>query len=169
MHTLVLDISYQPINAVAFTKAIKYLFKGKVEVLKHYDAPIHPDWQAPAVVRLTHWIRPHKRQVKFSRQNVLARDRWKCQYCGERNPTSALTFDHVIPKSRGGKTVWENITTSCIECNTKKANRTPEEAEMVLLKQPARPTWLPIFNIGLQHVTHVPVEWQDYWYTDLLP
>ncbi len=171
MRTLVLDMGYQPINAVHFSRAMKYLAKGKVEVLEEYDDyPIHPDWVAPAVVRLTHWIQPHKKRVRFSRQNVLARDRFKCQYCGERKPTKELTFDHVIPRSRGGKACWENIVMACFEpCNRLKADRTPEEAGMKLRKKPVKPSWLPIFSMVLQHVTSIPPEWRDYWHTELLP
>lgn len=173
MRTLVLDMGYQPINTVPFTRALTYLAKGKVEVLEEYEQPIHPDWVAPAVVRLTHWIRPHRKRVKFSRQNVLARDHWTCQYCGKRFSTRDLTFDHVIPRSRGGKTSWENIVTACggtpTSCNHVKADRTPEEAGMKLRKKPMRPTWLPIFNFALQEITRIPPEWRDYWSSELLP
>lgn len=170
MQTLVLDMGYQPINAVAPSRAFKYIAKGKVEVLESYDRPIHPDWETPAVVRLLHMIRPHTKKVKFSRQNVLARDRWKCQYCGTRLTTSQATFDHVIPRSRGGKTTWENIVTACgIPCNHNKADRTPKEAGMKLRKQPYRPSWLPIFSISLRDILHVPAEWRDYWNAELLP
>ncbi|KKN22322.1 hypothetical protein LCGC14_0916580 [marine sediment metagenome] len=170
MRTLVLDMGYQPINAVPLQRAMRYICKGKVEVLEEYgDYPIHPDWQAPAVVRLTHWIRPHKARVRFSRQNVLARDRYKCQYCGERMPLRKLTFDHVVPKSRGGKTCWENIVCCCKICNLAKGARTPEEARMRLLKKPVRPPWLPIFNTKLQGIIEVPAEWRDYWSVELAP
>jgi 5-methylcytosine-specific restriction endonuclease McrA len=169
MRTLVLDMGYQPINAVPFTRALTYIAKGKVEVLEEYEQPIHPDWQAPAVVRLTHWIRPHKNRVKFSRQNVLARDRWRCQYCGERRATRELTFDHVVPRAQGGRTVWENIVMACVDCNARKADRTPEQTGMSLRKRPERPPWLPIFNMALQQVVSVPPEWRDYWTTELLP
>jgi 5-methylcytosine-specific restriction endonuclease McrA len=162
-------MGYQPINTVPFTRALTYLAKGKVEVLEEYDQPIHPDWIAPAVVRLTYWIQPHRKRVKFSRQNVLARDRWKCCYCGQRFATRELTFDHVMPRSRGGRTSWENIVTACRDCNHEKADRTPDEARMRLRKKPVRPTWLPIFNFALQDVTSVPVEWRDYWSGELLP
>ena len=113
MRTLVLDVGYQPINTVPFTRALSYIAKGKVEVLEEYEQPIHPDWQAPAVVRLTHWIQPFQSRVKFSRQNVLARDRWRwrCQYCGERKATRELTFDHVLPRAQGGKT-WRDYWTT---------------------------------------------------------
>lgn len=105
MRTLVLDVGYQPINTVPFTRALTYIVQGKVEVLEEYEQPIHPDWLAPAVVRLTHWIQPFTSRVKFSRQNVLARDRWRCQYCGERKSTRELTFDHVVPRAKGP---WRN-------------------------------------------------------------
>ena len=150
---------------------MRYICNGKVEVLEEYpDYPVHPDWSAPAVVRLTHWIRPHKARVRFSRQNVLARDRYCCQYCGTRTPLRKLTFDHVMPKSRGGKTTWENIVACCaFPCNQTKGARTPEEAGMRLLKKPVRPRWLPIFNTKLQNVVSVPLEWRDYWNAELLP
>ena len=135
MRTLVLDMGYQPINAVPFTKALSYIVKGKVDVLENYERAIHPDWQMPAVVRLTHWINTHKQRVRFSRQNVLVRDRWRCQYCGGRFATSELTFDHVIPRSRGGRTEWENIVMACQACNARKADKTPTEAGMALRKK----------------------------------
>ena len=165
--TLVLDMGYQPVNTVPFTRALRYVVKGKVDVIENYDMDIHPDWQMPAVVRLTHWINRNKQRVKFSRQNVLARDRWRCVYCGERKPTGELTFDHVMPRSRGGRTEWENIVTACVTCNLKKGSRTPEEAGMKLKGKPVRPTWLPVFNMALHQVSNIPPEWRDYWTIEL--
>lgn len=167
--TLVLDMGYQPINAVPFTKAMLYIAKGKVETLETYDRQVHPDWKMPAVVRLTHWISTHKQRVKFSRQNVLCRDRWRCQYCGARKTTSELTFDHVVPRSKGGKTEWENIVMACRECNHRKADKTPRQAGLKLRKRPERPTWLPNFNMSLNQIQNVPVEWKDYWTVELVP
>lgn len=169
MRTLVLDMGYQPINTVPFTKALIYVVKGKVDVLVNYQLSIHPQWQMPAVVRLTHWIRRHKQQVKFSRQNLLVRDRWQCQYCGATRFASQLTFDHVVPRSRGGRTEWENIVMACVGCNSKKANRTPKEAGLRLLKQPVRPDWLPIFHMAFQPIDTIPDEWRDYWTVELVP
>lgn len=169
MRTLVLDQGYQPISAVPFARAIRYLTKGKAEVLEEYSQRIHPDWHAPAVVRLIHRIRPYTRHVRFSRQNVLARDGWRCQYCGARRETRELTFDHVLPRSRGGRACWENIVTACVPCNTHKADRTPEEARMALRKRPARPAWLPLFHLALSDVESVPVEWRQYWAVELEP
>ncbi len=167
MLTLVLDMGYQPVNTVPFPKALRYVVKGKVDVLENYDLPIHPDWQMPAVVRLTGWMRGRKTTVRFSRQNVFARDRWRCQYCGQRAPTDLLTFDHVVPRSRGGKTCWENIVIACVPCNRKKGNRRPEEVGLRLRKKPERPTWLPMFNMGLKEMFEVPPEWRDYWIVEL--
>jgi 5-methylcytosine-specific restriction endonuclease McrA len=169
MRTLVLDMGYRPVNAVPFTKALRYIAKGKVDVLENYDRAVHPDWKMPAVVRLTGWMCTHTQKVRFSRQNVLVRDRWRCQYCGERKITAELTFDHVLPRSRGGRTEWENIVMACRECNASKGSRTPQEAGMPLKKRPVRPSWLPSFNVSLQQVTSVPSEWRDYWTVELLP
>lgn len=167
--TLVLDSTYQPISAVHYTRALAYLSRDKAEVLENYDHQVHPDWQAPAVVRLTHWVDAKKHRVKFSRQNVLARDNWKCAYCSARKPTYQLTFDHVVPRSKGGKTEWENIVMACKECNAKKADKTLEQAGMKLRRPPYRPTWLPTFNMTLHQISNVPPEWRDYWTVELLP
>jgi 5-methylcytosine-specific restriction endonuclease McrA len=169
VQTLVLDSTYQPINAVHYTRALAYLARDKAEVLENYERQVHPDWQAPAVVRLTHWVTTKKQRVKFSRQNVLARDRWKCAYCGEHKPTGQLTFDHIVPRSKGGKTEWENIVMACKTCNAKKADKTLEQAGLRLRHQPYRPTWLPTFNMSLQQISNVPPEWRDYWTVELLP
>ncbi len=168
MITLVLDMGYQPINAVPFTKALRYIVKGKGDVLENYDIPVHPDWKMPAVVRLTRWMNRRHHRVRFSRQNVLARDRWRCQYCGARRPVSDLTFDHVIPKARGGRTQWENIVTACIDCNRKKGHRTPAQVGLKLRCKPVRPSWLPTFNMTLHQMQNIPPEWRDYWTVELL-
>lgn len=165
--TLVLDSGYQPINMVPFSKALSYVVKGKVDVLASYDISVHSRWKMPAVVRLTRLLHRRKHWVKFSRQNVFLRDRCRCQYCSQKKIPSELTFDHVIPRSRGGKTSWQNIVTACIACNRKKGNRTPEEAGMRLRTKPVRPFWLPIINTNLHNITSIPVEWRDYWTIEL--
>ena len=169
MQTLVLDQGYQPINTVPWEKAMLYIAKGKVDVLEQYEREVHFNLGMPAVVRLTHKINAHKKRIKFSRQNVLARDKFRCQYCGERGRNVVLTFDHVIPRSRGGRTEWNNIVMACQDCNATKADRTPREAGMRLRTKPARPTWVPIFNVALRHVHSVPTEWRDYWTAELEP
>ena len=167
MQTLVLDQGYQPINTVPWTKAMGYIAKNKVDVLEEYEQEVHFNVGMPAVVRLTHKIESFKKRIKFSRQNVLARDKFQCQYCGARGRASALTFDHVIPKSKGGTTCWENIVMACESCNAKKADRTPKQAGMRLRSKPKRPNWVPIFNIALRNVSDVPEEWRTYWTAEL--
>lgn len=167
--TLVLNQGYQPINVVPWTKAVSYLVKGKCDLLEEYEHEVHFDLGMPAVVRLTHKINTQKKRIKFSRQNVLARDRFKCQYCGVGGPGVVLTFDHVVPRSKGGRTEWENIVMACTECNSSKADKTPQEAGMRLRTRPVRPTWIPIFNVTLRHLFQIPVEWRDYWTAELEP
>lgn len=168
MRTLVLDQSYRPINAVTWQRAIGYVVRDRADVLEEYGEVVHAGMQMPAVVRLRDVQRRDKQKVKFSRINVLSRDHWKCCYCGHRFPTSELTYDHVIPRAQGGKTVWENIVSSCYSCNQAKANRTPAQADMRLLSKPIRPTWLPSFNPRLRMpLKDVPVLWRNYWTVEL--
>ena len=164
--TLVLNQGYEPISVIPWQKAICMLTLGKVELVETYEQDVrsvHLVFKMPAVVRLLHRIRRFRKEVKFSRQNVLARDRWRCQYCGERRPLSELTYDHVIPRSSGGKAAWENIVTACTECNASKANRTPQQAGMRLRRLPARPLWVPIFTLQISRRS-MPEAWRDYCY-----
>jgi 5-methylcytosine-specific restriction endonuclease McrA len=168
MRTLVLDQSYQPINIVSWQRAFGYLVRGRAEALEEYAQPIHADLQMPAVVRLTSGLKTGRRKVKFSRANVLARDRFRCQYCGQRFPKEGLTYEHVIPRCQGGKTCWENIVMACWPCNDAKGGRRPEQADMRLLRQPVRPTWVPTYNPRLTG-KDVPPEWRNYWTVELEP
>ncbi len=168
MRTLVLDQGYLPVNVVPWQRAMSYLARDRAAVLEEYGTPVHPGVQMPAVVRLTRPVARHLQRVKFSRANVLARDRHRCQYCGQRFPSAELTYDHVVPRSQGGRTTWENIVMACVDCNRRKANRTPAQAEMKLLRPPVRPTWVPRFNPRLQ-TRDVPPEWRDYWTIELEP
>jgi hypothetical protein len=94
----------------------------------------------------------------------MARDRdgFRCQLCGERFPSEDLTFDHVVPRSRGGLTTWDNIVTACVRCNTAKGDRTPAEARMRLLRPPKKPAYLPAMTVKMD-VRHIPDEWRPYW------
>jgi 5-methylcytosine-specific restriction endonuclease McrA len=166
MRTLVLDQGYMPVNVVDWRRAMSYIARARVDVLEEYAAVVHAGVQMPAVVRLTRPVARHVRRVKFSRENVFARDRGRCQYCGERFPSAELTYDHVVPRAQGGRTIWENIVMACVECNRAKGNRTPAQAEMRLVRQPARPAWVPRYNARLQ-MRQVPPEWRDYWTVEL--
>jgi 5-methylcytosine-specific restriction endonuclease McrA len=97
----------------------------------------------PQVLLLRQFDRLPTKEVKFNRQNIFERDGYVCQYCNRRFPVGDLNLDHVIPRDRGGKTTWENVVTSCIRCNTRKANRMPHQAGMHLSVRPARPKWRP--------------------------
>ena len=146
MQTLVLDTSYQPHRVIDWRRAVGMIFGGKAEVVEEYEEDIRSlrlTIKMPAVVRLLRRV-ARRRTIRFSRVNVAARDRFLCQYCGERLPLGRLTFDHVIPRSQGGRTSWENIVMACRPCNGQKADRTPVQAGMRLLKEPVRPSWLPL-------------------------
>ena len=163
---LLLNISYEPLKIVNWKKAITLLCLGKVEVIEEYNRDIHAisfTLKLPAVIRLLHMVRRPNGPVKFSRQNIYARDRYKCQYCGDRFSTEDLTYDHIHPKSRGGKTAWENIVTCCIVCNRRKGGRTPGEACMRLIRKPACPKWIPAIRITIGF-KDVPESWRDYLY-----
>ena len=142
--TLLLNQGFQPLATISWQRAVCLLTLGKVEVVEEYARDIRSVYlviKMPAVVRLITRFRKIKQRVKFSRQNVLARDRWKCQYCGRKKPTPELTYDHVVPRSQGGKTCWENIVTACQDCNARKADRNLWDARMNLLVPPSAPDW----------------------------
>lgn len=166
MRTLLLNATYEPLKVISWKRAVTLLLLDKVEVVEEYDKEVRSvtfQIKLPAVVRLLKFVKHRKRKVKFCRANVYARDKYTCQYCGKKEHADALTFDHVMPKSRGGKTDWANIVTACFKCNDRKGNRTPEEAKMWPRIEPQRPAWLPVVNICLQ-IKNPPETWQDYLY-----
>lgn len=165
--TLVLSQSYEPVNIVPVQRAITLLFLGKAELIEEYDGNVKTTsvvFKMPAVVRLLRAFRRFRKAVKFSRVNIYGRDKYTCQYCGvKKKSISELTYDHVMPRSRGGKTVWTNIATCCQDCNRKKANRTPSEAGMKLLKEPVQPTATPVLIVTISRES-TPDAWRDYLY-----
>lgn len=164
--TLVLDQGYQPHRVVSWQRAIHMLFDGKIEILESYDEDIRSvtlTIKMPAVVRLLQRVRGRRQAVKFSRINVAVRDNYTCQYCGVKKPLSKLTYDHVTPRSQGGKTVWENIVMACEGCNATKSNRTPAQAKMTLRKAPVRPTFLPAVTMRFE-MSSVPDSWMSWLY-----
>lgn len=163
--TLLLNQSYEPVNAIPWKRAICLIMLGKAETVEEYEREVRSakkSFRIPAVVRLVSPFRRHKKRVKFSKQHVFARDRWKCQYCGQKKPADELTQDHVVPKSRGGKTCWENIVTACRACNTTKANRTPQESGMRPMTVPQKPDWVPVFAIKTSQA--MPEQWKNFVY-----
>jgi 5-methylcytosine-specific restriction endonuclease McrA len=136
----------------------------------HGDGPQSdgPEWvgtsrgrlPAPRVILLTVFDRVPRRHVRFSRVNVMTRDGFTCQYCGERPSRSQLNLDHVVPRAHGGRSTWENVVVSCLDCNRRKGGRTPEQAGLRLLRAPARPRWTPLATLSLAHVRHA--EWRPF-------
>jgi 5-methylcytosine-specific restriction endonuclease McrA len=164
--TLVLSQGYEPIKVVSWQRALRLLTLGKVEVLEEYDGRVRTTtlvFKVPAVVRLLRAFRRHRAPVKFSRANIYARDDETCQYCGRKRPIAELTYDHVLPRSLGGRTEWTNIVTACQDCNLRKGARTPEQARMPLRKRPVQPTWLPAVTIRVS-TRSIPDAWRDYLY-----
>ncbi len=126
--------------------------------------------QVPRIIRLLTFDRTPKQSVRFNRRNLFARDSNICQYCGENFPTSELSLDHVMPRSRGGETSWENIVCACVECNVRKGGRTPSEAGMKLIRHPAKPKRSPLLSLKLGNPKYN--SWKTfldnaYWDVDL--
>lgn len=161
---LVLDSFYRPIGVRSWQRAVCMLYTGAAEMVEEYDDVLRSPsltMKMPCVVRVLRKTKSKKQSIKFSRQNVLCRDGSQCQYCGGTFEAEDLNYDHVLPRSRGGKTNWENVVTSCYPCNGKKGNRTPEEAGMALLRLPRKPTWLPI-TPKRYNVVAMPEQWRPY-------
>jgi len=108
-------------------------------------------------------IRQKKDYVPFTRANIYARDRHRCQYCGTQLPSEELTFDHVIPQAQGGRRTWDNIVTACVPCNASKADRTPEQAGLTLIRVPKKPTASPVLRITVG-LRRTPENWRSYLY-----
>lgn len=164
--TLLLSQGYEPIKIISWQRAMTLLMLDKVDIVEQYDTEIRAMSivvKVPAVIRLRKAFRRHTKPVKFSRVNIYARDGYRCQYCGARCTIDELTYDHVTPRSRGGRTTWENIVSCCYTCNANKANRTPGEARMALRATPVRPGWIPSVQIRVS-TKSVPDAWRDYVY-----
>ena len=191
---LVLNRLYRPVHVTSVRRALVLLYQGGARAL---DAEFRlfdfPSWAAlgagagqdavatvggrlrvPRVIVLLAYQHLPRARVRFSRFNVYARDDDTCQYCARRFPRSDLNLDHVVPRSRGGATSWENVVCSCVACNLRKGGRTPEEAGLRLLRVPARPRWTPLLRSAARRVLHA--EWRPfltladaaYWNVELL-
>lgn len=212
--TLVLNMAYHAVHIADWQKAISLLYQGHAEAVdENLQAYNFADWvelssmmkenakgfvnsstmkvAIPEVIRLTRYDRLPKQDVKFTRQNIYEHYGFKCCYCGGKFKTSELNLDHVMPKSRGGKTTWDNIVLSCITCNTVKDDRTPDEAtypidpnklpthlkhkaghKMTLLVKPSRPKWKGVRTVMMKAPMPIPVSWQRlidkaYWEAEL--
>lgn len=167
---LVLNRSFMPVHVTTVRRALSLLYQGMAKAVNdQYELINFDDWRGlgakdgddviglvngvirvPRVILLVAYDRIPKRHVRFSRLNIFLRDRNTCQYCGHAFHRKELNIDHVIPRSRGGKSTWENVVCSCLECNRLKGGNTPKEARMRLVKKPARPRWTPQMNFKIQ-------------------
>jgi len=164
--TLVLNRSWQPVGVAPVSRSLVLLWNDNARVVDPRDYRLYTwaDWaemtprvdepfiqgvrlrlRVPEVVALTKYDRIPANAVTFSRRNIYKRDRYTCQYCGAQPGTEELTLDHVIPRSQGGISTWENCVLACVGCNKRKADRTPEQAGMPLRKIPVRPMWRPLY------------------------
>jgi 5-methylcytosine-specific restriction endonuclease McrA len=159
---LVLNATYEPLNVCTVRRALVLLLKEKAEVLEHGDGVLRSETMRldrPEVIRLISFVRiprdVHRRRI--TRKAVLARDEWMCQYCGTAKP--GLTVDHVVPRSRGGESVWENIVASCASCNRRKGNQLPHEVRMHPRRRPRAPGPTVFIRIA---APRTPAAWEPY-------
>lgn len=162
--TLVLTPWYAPYRVVSWQDAVTMLYLKKVEVIASYDelvASPSTTWALPAVIRMFRKMVAHRARIRFSRVNVFTRDNFHCMYCGRGGTARELTLDHVVPRSQGGRTEWENILTACVACNTLKGGRTPLQAGMRPMRTPSIPKSLPSREPRLDQ-TSIPKEWEGF-------
>ena len=158
---LVLNASYEPLNVTTVRRAHVLVFKGKADVIEKLDKPLRSasdTYPWPHVIRLRTYVRvPRRVQRKISRRALFARDGWRCVYCG--NASGRLTLDHVVPRSRGGDSVWENVVTSCAPCNLRKADRLVEELGYTMRVRPTPPSPSLFIRIA---APKIPQTWAPY-------
>lgn len=161
-------LSYFPLSLWSWQDTLKAVFLDRVDVVAEYDTEVKSPTRAmrlPSVVSLKTYVN-HARKPAFTRFNVFLRDGFSCQYCGTQDREN-LTFDHLIPRSRGGKTTWDNIVTACSPCNLRKANKMPRDAGMIPLNMPHQPNMFELNDKGRgfppNYLHHT---WHDYLYWD---
>jgi 5-methylcytosine-specific restriction endonuclease McrA len=139
LYTLKLDASWRPIEIVDAYKGFNLAYSGRAKVVEHHSHHITETAQFPSVIVLKSYISNRKLHLSCNRRNVAYRYKYECQYCGLKFKFSELTMDHVVPRSKGGDSSWKNIVIACKKCNSRKGNRTPEEAKMPLINEPSAP------------------------------
>jgi 5-methylcytosine-specific restriction endonuclease McrA len=177
---LVLNRFYMAVHVISVRRAFCLLFKEVAEVVTIDDGryvthdfaswrevsearalykepdddfirTVHFEIQVPRIIRLLTYERFPRQKVKFNRKNLFARDGNRCQYCGKKFPTTELSLDHLVPRSRGGRATWDNIVCACVRCNVRKGGRTPREAGMRLIREPVEPKTSPALSLKLSH------------------
>ncbi len=162
-------LSYFPLSLWPWQEAIKAVFLDRVNIISEYDEVAHSpslSLRLPSVISLKEFVAMSRRPA-FTRFNVFLRDRFRCQYCSESFPTADLTFDHVIPRSRGGRTNWANVVTACQTCNLLKGNSLPQEAHMFPRRSPMQPTTYELQENGRSFPpNYLHHSWRDFLYWD---
>jgi len=167
-------LSYFPLSLWGWQDAIKAVFLERVDILSEYERRVHSpnrDIRLPSVISLKRYI-PMTRRPAFTRFNVFLRDRFSCQYCGQARPPEELTFDHVRPRSRGGRTTWDNVVAACVPCNRDKGDRLPGECRMFPRVGPEAPTVRRLRESGRAfRPDYLHESWNDYlyWDSELIP
>ncbi len=167
-------LSYFPLSLWPWQDSVKAVFLDRVNIVSEYEDEVHSPsltMRLPSVIALKHYI-PAVRRPAFTRFNVFLRDRFACQYCGNGFAANNLTFDHVVPRSRGGRTTWENVVTACADCNMLKSNRLPRAVSMQPIYPPVEPTTHQLQERGRGYPpNHLHESWRDflYWDTELQP
>ena len=168
---LLLNASYEALGIVHMARAVRLVWKGSAEMVELDGGRVlrsqHFEFPAPSVIRLIEYIDVRGRQGRSStkRSRILARDRYRCQYCGRKGGAFDLTIDHIVPRSRGGRTAAENLCAACLACNQRKGNRTPEEARMPLLANPAALTY-GVERAEMRHAADSRPEWRKYLFLE---
>src|SRR5262249_1246995 len=161
---LVLNATFEPINVTAVRRAMVLLLKGVAQAEEEHANEVHSATRAhrvPSVIRLLAYRHIPQQSRALSRKNILLRDRNTCQFCGDMFPSSELTLDHVVPRSRGGRSSWENLVACCYRCNNDKGDRTPEEAGFKLARKP-RPFTLHTSRQLMRLIGHRDERWRKY-------
>jgi 5-methylcytosine-specific restriction endonuclease McrA len=161
---LVLNATFEPINVTAVRRALVLLLKGVAQAEELNTSQVHSTSrtvQVPSVIRLLAYRHIPQQTRALSRKNILLRDHNTCQFCGRTFPASELTLDHVMPRSRGGRSSWENLVACCYACNNSKGDRTPEEAGLELSRRP-RPFTLHTSRQLMRLIGHKDEKWRKY-------
>ncbi|HVB33326.1 MAG TPA: HNH endonuclease [Patescibacteria group bacterium] len=161
---LVLNATYEPVHVTRVRRALVLMLKGVAQAEEITASEIHSTLrtlQAPSVIRLLSYRHIPQQTRALSRKNILLRDRYTCQFCGRRFTAAELTLDHVQPRSRGGRSTWENLVASCYKCNNHKGDRTPEEAGLRLIRKP-RPFTLHTSRQLMRLMANREEKWRKY-------
>lgn len=163
-------LSYFPLSLWSWQDAVKAVFLDRVNIVSQYETVVRSpsfEMRLPSVIALKEYVHQSRRPA-FTRFNVFLRDRFTCQYCAERFPTQELTFDHVIPRSRGGRTTWENVVTACGTCNLFKGNHMPRDIGMAPITVPKQPNAYELQQCGRGFPpNYLHESWRDYLYWDI--